>query len=844
VTILDNYKTELFQISPESFKAAAKLETFESKAHFSRNAIELFPDESARYWHLVELLNLKGLSATVKQDKGRNSLIFIMPDRNSGDLREPLFAYGVKDDASKITVGDPRRITIDPLGNDTDFEICKRLILEQLRRSVGPRYELNQWEIADTQKIVDHGIGKSNPLLTGVSAYRAAKFQLIRLQGGSSYFLETTPRSMIRHRQSLDSILQQKLVAAARIQEVFPFVRLPHGGTGKLAAVIEQRFADEPITDDTALAGRSFLEFAAEFYPHLRLKQTDSPMAIVGTQRGPRLYSCESLYPSMRFDLLESLDPQYFSKLISRLKLESVRRRLDDAIEWTAILAPSLTISDDFRVEVESTPFEISALSQPIETESLRSDDFDSPGAIFARPPVSFRRLDGSGKASEFTVYPGHTPGYQGTLNDLLDHEELKPFDAPSEASLIAFVQDSLEKKWNSFSEALVRGTRSTGYRGLEATFGTKVSMKTKIVSDFFGSEFKDMVSKLSDREFDCALNVIPRFLDEPERTRRIYTDPKIAVMRKGIPVQVIADDERQTLSRDKSLIGRARNSSALFGTACNILGKVGIILTALAKDFADAMLTDSAIMGYDVARVFPPIHDPVKLLQQKRTSVPLAAPLFIFDSQGARITHQKVYRPSKENLLFAEHGSEIFSSIGDVSNLIIHKDGLFSAQELAQLKELALSREHHNLRRVIPISVVKADVPRVFRPDYSGEGFELQGGTFLSLSSTEFILITTPTTKWTPENRGWPCPLWIQVHDRELGNELRTSEKLKLLYQIFALTKMHTGSQVPTKSPVSIHYSNMVARFLRRVGDPAPDFLDKFIKPGPEKRFASRWYS
>jgi hypothetical protein len=844
VTILDNYKTELFQISPESFKTASKLETFESKAHFARSAIELFPDESARYWHLVELLNLKGVSATVRQDKGRNSIVFIMPDRNSDAFKEPLFAYGVKDDACRITLGDPKRIKLDPLSDDTDFEICKRLILDQLRRSIGPRYEIGQWEIADTQKIVDHGIGKGNQLLTGVSAYRAAKFQLIRLQGGSAYFMKTTPRSMIRHRESLDSMLRKKLVAAANVNEVFPFVRLPHGGTGKLATVIEERLADDPITDDAVLAGRSFLEFAREFYPHLRLRQTDSPMAIVSTQRGPRLYSCESLYPSIRFELLESLDPQYFAKLISRLKLESVRRRLDDAIEWTAILSPRLTISTDFRVEVESTPFEISALSLPMETESLRADDFDSPGAIFARPPVSFRRLDGSGKASEFTVYPGHTPGYQGTLNDLLDHEELKPFDAPSEASVIVFVQDSLEKKWNLFSEALVRGTGSSGYRGLEETFGVKVSVKTRVVSDFLGSEFNDMVGKLDDREFDCALTVIPRFLGGPDRTRRIYTDPKIALMRKGIPVQGIADDERQTLSRDKSLVGRARNSSALFGTACNILGKVGIILTALARDFADAMLTDSAIMGYDVARVFPPIQDPAKLLRQKRTSVPLAAPLFIFDNQGARITHQKVYRPSKETLLFAEHGSEIFSSVVNVSNLIIHKDGMFSAQELEQLKELALSREHQNLRRVIPISIVKADVPRVFRPDYAGEGFELQGGTFLSLSSTEFILITTPTTKWTPENRGWPCPLWIQVHDKELGNALTTSEKLKLLYQIFALTKMHTGSQVPTKSPVSIHYSNMVARFLRRVGDPAPDFLDKFITPGPQKRFASRWYS
>ncbi len=677
-TILDNYKIELFQISPGSFRNAGALEAFEVKAHFAQKAIELIPDEASRYWHVAEQLNLKGFLATVKHQKGRSSLVFLRPPGHTLGPAETMQVYGINDDACRITLGTPREITLDPLNNITDFEVVSRLMLEQLRRSLDSRYELGHWEIADTLRTIDADIHRNSSLTKGVKAHRAAAFHFFKIRDSATFFLEMMPRSAIRHEETIDSILRRQAAKTSDITEIFPYVRLPWGGTGKFAAVLENRSAAEQINADQVLAGRSFIEFAAEFYPHLKLKHFDSPLAVVGTQRGPRLYSCEALYPSMRFELLELLDSQYFSKLISRLKLESARNRLNEAIEWARKLSPNLMISDDFRFEVDVAPFEMSALSQPLDTEILKSEDFDSPGGIFSRPSITFKKANGSGVAGEFTIYPGRTPGHQGTLNDLMTHPELKPLDAPDSVKVVAFIQDSLENKWKVFEEALLRGTGRLGYRGIEETFGINFSVKTHLVNDFLGSEFQGMVSRIHDREFDCAINVIPKLLEDPERNRRIYTEPKTEIMRKGIPVQVIANDERKTVSTDKSLEGRARNSNALFGTACNVLGKIGVILTALSRDFADSMLADSAIMGYDVARVFPPISDPMKLLQQKRTSVPLAAPLFIFDNQGARITHQKVYRPSKENLLFAEHGSEIFDSIGDVSNLIIHKDGPF----------------------------------------------------------------------------------------------------------------------------------------------------------------------
>ncbi len=840
--LLDTYKVELFPVSPRKIADVKKLEFFEVSAHFNKKASDLFPDEQSRYWHLAELMGLRGLFAVPRHLHGHSSVIFI-GDKSSQTLRDPFFAYGLKEKDSEIVLTAPNQVSLDPDNNEVDFEACKRLVLEHMKRSVVTPYELGLWEIADTRRIADSDIPKVSVLLKGLRAYRAANFHLVRIQDRSTYFLETIPRSVIRNVQTLDYLLRSKLIHSSNLPHVFPFVRMPWGGKGKLVRVLENRRADQPAKDDPVLGGRSFLEFAAVFYPNLNLGQSDSPLALVGTSRGPRLYSLEALYPSITYEIMESLDPAYFSKLVSRLRLESARNRLDDATDWTRILAPHLRLTPEFSFEVDAVPFELFGIPRPLDISVARTGDFECPGGILARPPMSFTRANNATHSDEFTVYPEYAD-YKGTINDIMNHPELKPLNAPENARVIAFVQDSLISKWKEFEQALIQGTGPKGYRGFKETFGVNLSIKTIPVSDFFGDEFREEISRLDERNVDCVLNIVPRILDDAAKNSRIYLEPKTQIMRKGIPVQVLTNDERKTASKEKSLTGRARNSHALFSTACNILGKIGVILTALAQDFADEMVGDSAIMGYDVARVFPQLNDPDGMIRQKRTSVPLAAPLFIFDNRGADIKQQKVYRPSKETVLFAEHGSEILSLIGDVSTLIVHKDGKFSSDELAQLKKHLSGRPNRTLKRIIPISIVKSEVPRVFRPDYTGEGFELKAGTFLSLSSKEYILVTTPTAGWTEKSRGWPCPLWIQMHDREVGNEINPSERFKLLYQIFALTKMHTGSLVPTKSPVSIHYSNMVAQFLRRVGETHPDFLDKFIQPLPGRKFLSKWYT
>jgi len=173
-----------------------------------------------------------------------------------------------------------------------------------------------------------------------------------------------------------------------------------------------------------------------------------------------------------------------------------------------------------------------------------------------------------------------------------------------------------------------------------------------------------------------------------------------------------------------------------------------------------------------------------------------------------------------------------------EIETILVHKDGRFYTEELASLCQLSKTD-----RKIIPISIIRYAVPRIFSRGYTGEGFQLKSGTFLCLSDHDFIIVTTPTTRWKPEMLGWPSPIIIKIHEEDIGEELGSSTKLKILYQIYALTKMHVGSQRPTRVPISIHYSNMIARFLRKVGDPSPDYLPYFVRPTAGRRYVPRWY-
>ncbi len=161
-----------------------------------------------------------------------------------------------------------------------------------------------------------------------------------------------------------------------------------------------------------------------------------------------------------------------------------------------------------------------------------------------------------------------------------------------------------------------------------------------------------------------------------------------------------------------------------------------------------------------------------------------------------------------------------------------MHKDGYLNNIELQSLQDRAKEFSIN----VIPISIRTTEVPRVFNPRYFASEIGLTAGTTLPLSSKDFIMITTPTGRWDAEKLGWPNPLLITFHDNQ------PDITMKALYQIYALTKMQTASQRAIRDPISIHFSNMITKFLRKVGDPTPTYLQYFVNSSSGK-YLPRWF-
>ena len=232
--------------------------------------------------------------------------------------------------------------------------------------------------------------------------------------------------------------------------------------------------------------------------------------------------------------------------------------------------------------------------------------------------------------------------------------------------------------------------------------------------------------------------------------------------------------------------------------------------------------------IGYNVARIIPEDFKGGK-------TIPLSAPLVIFDNKGAYISHQDVYKLSSEVSLFEQYGDEIFKRIpSDINTVIIHKDGYLTNSELVYLEEASQRRGIET----IPISFRTTTVPRVSNPQYLESDVGLKAGTVLPLSGNDYLMMTTPISRWVPERLGWPNPILITFHKAH-----EVQKKLRLLYHIFALTKMQTGSQRPVRLPVSIHFSNMIASFLRKVGDPTPKYLKWFVQTRLGGKYLPRWF-
>jgi hypothetical protein len=828
--MLDSYNLELFQIDKKRLvEISNQLLLRKYRAYIPRPALDLFRDDADCLWHLTEVLRAKEIVSTVVEQGSKNYLVTI------GDHGlDCLSPYFMKDRDYKITLNDEGSLKLD-LSTDHDFTTFRRLVTRQLKIDVKEPLTLSGLDIVDkSDKIIDSPSGNTSALrlLSHCCVYRAASLRFRKY--GETYFLQIVPRAKIELDTQLNCLISEGIVDKDTFSRLVSSVRLPNDRSTKILKVLEKKASDK-ITESTIFEGRSFIEFADDNYPFLGLKNRDSIMVGVSAESGPALFSLESLSASLTFYTLKLLDEEFLSNLGSLLKFESAKR-LDRAVNWIMKIAPMKIGQIDLQIDVN--PFEMMVLNKPFETD-LSDLDPQVPGGIFKSPPISFRTssVKSDGKHNEIEIPSGYLNKYQATVNDLRRNPELKPLDVPEKPKVIAFVQKDLKNGWNALSKALFNGIEQQGYRGFQKTFGTEPVLRTRYIKNFLSKEFDLIVSKLKLRQYQCAVVVIPRFLGTPEETRRIYTEPKVKIMEKGIPVQVITDDPRVTEGSNNTLLGKSVHPYTCFGIALNILVKLGAVITALAPSFSDNLLPKSVVIGYNVIRVPLKDEEMLKSLYSTRRTIPLSAPLVIFDSRGAKVSHHWVYRLRDETSLFeGDSGKDILSHISsDVENIVIHKDGPFFPVELENIVKL------FGRKKVFPISIIRNEVPRIFNPKHKGAGFELDAGSFIALSKSDYVMTTTPIFNWRPERNGWPCPILVRFHGKDIENDPLTQRKL--LFQIYALTKMQIGSQRATRVPISIHYSNMIERFIRKVGEPTTPYL-RFFVTSPDQRFISKWYA
>jgi len=797
---------ELFEINKQQLmEACSSIQGFICEPYFPPKASALFTTEQERFWHLVRLLELEGTEATVQTYQNALKIVTFSQPKS-----ENYFPFFIHDSGYEIFMYASDKLNTV---NEGDYAIIRNLLYKALRSNMEKPLKCERSLVYDTSTDQAEKVSEENrkdDLLKPIKIHLGFSFML-RMFGGK-FYLQVLPKSHIVYSQTIADLL--KLGHDEKtILNNFSHVHIFGEGTFKLLKITDKTVTD--ILNEEPFNGRSFEQFSSKFYQDLPIVEGTPLITVASSRIG--YFPANWAYPSLTFTGIQYLNEKYFSELNGILRSQS-EKRPQIAVQWASQIS-QLSILGKI-VELKPVPLTIYYNPSRLSPSKFHLTKSFDKGFIFESPSVTMLRY---GDPTE--IFPG-IEGYQATVNDLMSHPELKPLDVPKQVRLVVFVHSNLVAGWNDLKKALSEERGS--YRGFSQTFGAELVFEKEIVTDFNLENFLPIVEALPERGYHCALIIIPRYLKTPEETKQIYTTVKTAIMTRGIPVQVVTDDQRKTLSRDKTLTGKSQDPRALFGLGINIMAKIGTVLCALSDSVTTGLVPDSMILGYNVGRIIPSDTKGLK-------TIPLSAPLVIFDNKGAYVSHQDVYPLRNETSLFEQHGDKIFKSLPHgISTLIVHKDGFFYPSELESLREKA---KDYGLA-VIPISTRKNEIPRVSNPQYFGPGIGLKAGTVLPLSNGDFLMVTTPIGIWEPEKLGWPNPILVTFHDVQ-DSQL----KLKALYHMYALTKMQTASQRAIRLPISIHFSNMITRFLRKVGDPTPTYLKYFVEKNPKGKYLPRWF-
>jgi hypothetical protein len=807
--------TELFPFLEETIKEFRKKRYYEYEASPPQSLLDQFKTSAGAYYHIARLFEDKyGYSAALGQEK----LCIISTAR----VDNPTVCYFSHDDADQceVKLRHIDELTFDPFVDD-NMHIRNMLNTSIQKSLMALGFEFNGYSYYLKTEDLAKSLKPKNKFLARVQnffhIYPGFNVRL-RVLGGKP-FLQIQPHCVIDFDKDLYSLYEEELFTFEEIPRVFPHILLPIRRTAFLQGFWKSKTASDPILD-AVFHGQSFLQFARRAYKNLNFRKKDAKLIVVvprGNWSNPWYFSSELAFPSFGFEDIATLDREFYYNVQSEMKVYSARRK--DLVHDYFQQIENRLFFDDITIKLGGLYSYDNKLSE-VEPKDFHGFEIKS---FFAFPDPWVRFKDEKTLNSKDV---SRKTGHLGAAGDLLRRpKDVRCFDVPSSINVRLMFDLNIESSVFALVHNLVEGMDR--YAGFNDIFNVRVKFSFKTIDDFVDPK---TYSGITPEDDDCVMIFGPRTIEgDPVKTKEIYTFSETQILNRGVPVQFISDDPAENPKYDKSLKTKSTNPDTLFGIGLNVLGKVGASVLTLSPATTDHFPPNSVVLGYNVARIFEPTKKDISQEASPRDlvskSIPLAAPIVIFSGSGSEIIQQYAYEVADEVSLFSgEQGKRIISEIdGDVKNIIIHKDGDFHQKEIQDLKNLS-----ERGRRIIPISIVSGFVPRLFS---SFRKFNLPPvGAVFVLSDDDFLFSTTLTPpSYVPEHKGWPNPILVHFNEEALQPKLKSEEKMQLLYQIWSFTRANVHSQIPLRKPLSVHYSNRIAKFLVKAGDRSPSYFKNF---------------
>ena len=279
-------------------------------------------------------------------------------------------------------------------------------------------------------------------------------------------------------------------------------------------------------------------------------------------------------------------------------------------------------------------------------------------------------------------------------------------------------------------------------------------------------------VEELSEANPHVLIALLP---DSGSTDDRLYPALKQAASEAKLPSQVI---QESTLNE----------SFALDNIALGIVSKMGGIPYLLGDPLSYA----DRVVGLDIARTNK---------ERSAGTMSIAASTHHFGSDG-RLQHYATQEVGVEGETLPPDALRSLFPREEYSGTetLVHRDGPFRGGEAETL--LALGEEIDASFQLVEI--LKKGAPRLYEVERDGKVKQISKGAYLRAGDNVAYVASTPP----PFGGSTSQPLQVRVDRGDISIE-------NAVHSVLAFTLMHYGSVRPPRLPVTIHYSDKIAKLL-----------------------------